>query len=641
VPKCPAAGEIVCNYERQAELTKKYKPKDAAAKQKEWADKRDGCWRTPMQTRELFHRCVPALDQVEKSTSYECDGKAIKAKKRSSCVGLLTETETIRTNTTAGAQELMSALITTSYTVKEWFGDCFTLKYKILFFGSVVSLLLALVYVFLMKYIAGVLVWVLIVLVWLLLGLVSTMLLVKGGSFFWLEFSFAQIEVLSGQLSNREFKEVAALFDATEGVEQKVWCYAGHTAFVVTLVYMVAICAIQSQIKLAIRLIEVTAKIMQSIPLIVVAPVIEWACLLALGAYFALGVANIWTAELSTADLKAALATSTSLDCDAKGDVVDCVTRTFGPTNATASPLDNTTDESAFYPMMGWHIFGYLWCWQFYVGFKTVWTAAAVAEVFWTKGAIGRKSPTIDAFCHVLRYHSGSVAFGALVIAIVKAFRLVMTYVQARLAEAAKDNALVKALNCMLSCCLYCLEKCVKYLTHNAFVMVGIDGTSFCASAKSSFLFLLGNPVRVSFVQAMARLLGYLAMAFVSVLCTLLAYMHFDRLDDGEDALVSSTALPSALVLLCALLVAFAFADVWNIAVDATLFSFLLDEQREEDGAYGGVPSARGGMFAGVWRGSVSETNWGGLAQKLDLHAAAPRCKRRLRSQRSSGESPL
>jgi len=315
-----------------------------------------------------------ALDQVEKSTSYECDGKAIKAKKRSSCVGLLTETETIRTNTTAGAQELMSALITTSYTVKEWFGDCFTLKYKILFFGSVVSLLLALVYVFLMKYIAGVLVWVLIVLVWLLLGLVSTMLLVKGGSFFWLEFSFAQIEVLSGQLSNREFKEVAALFDATEGVEQKVWCYAGHTAFVVTLVYMVAICAIQSQIKLAIRLIEVTAKIMQSIPLIVVAPVIEWACLLALGAYFALGVANIWTAELSTADLKAALATSTSLDCDAKGDVVDCVTRTFGPTNATASPLDNTTDESAFYPMMGWHIFGYLWCWQFYVGFKTVWT---------------------------------------------------------------------------------------------------------------------------------------------------------------------------------------------------------------------------------------------------------------------------
>ena len=315
-----------------------------------------------------------ALDQVEKSTSYECDGKAIKAKKRSSCVGLLTETETIRTNTTAGAQELMSALITTSYTVKEWFGDCFTLKYKILFFGSVVSLLLALVYVFLMKYIAGVLVWVLIVLVWLLLGLVSTMLLVKGGSFFWLEFSFAQIEVLSGQLSNREFKEMAALFDATEGVEQKVWCYAGHTAFVVTLVYMVAICAIQSQIKLAIRLIEVTAKIMQSIPLIVVAPVIEWACLLALGAYFALGVANIWTAELSTADLKAALATSTSLDCDAKGDVVDCVTRTFGPTNATASPLDNTTDESAFYPMMGWHIFGYLWCWQFYVGFKTVWT---------------------------------------------------------------------------------------------------------------------------------------------------------------------------------------------------------------------------------------------------------------------------
>lgn len=34
-------------------------------------------------------------------------------------------------------------------------------------------------------------------------------------------------------------------------------------------------------------------------------------------------------------------------------------------------------------------------------------------------------------------------------------------------------------------CCFYCLEKFIRYMNHNAYTVVAIEGTHFCDAAKT------------------------------------------------------------------------------------------------------------------------------------------------------------
>ena len=38
----------------------------------------------------------------------------------------------------------------------------------------------------------------------------------------------------------------------------------------------------------------------------------------------------------------------------------------------------------------------------------------------------------------------------------------------------------------VVHCCLWCLEKCVRYITMNAYIMIAIEGKGFCLSAWSA-----------------------------------------------------------------------------------------------------------------------------------------------------------
>lgn len=39
-------------------------------------------------------------------------------------------------------------------------------------------------------------------------------------------------------------------------------------------------------------------------------------------------------------------------------------------------------------------------------------------------------------------------------------------------------------LKCCICCC-YCLENFIRYLNHNAYTVIAIDGVNFCSAAKT------------------------------------------------------------------------------------------------------------------------------------------------------------
>lgn len=62
------------------------------------------------------------------------------------------------------------------------------------------------------------------------------------------------------------------------------------------------------------------------------------------------------------------------------------------------------------------------------------------------------------SLCSAMPRHMGSVAFGALILAIVEFIKLIFDYIHAKMNVAAKNSAAGFVLKC-IGCCLGCFER--------------------------------------------------------------------------------------------------------------------------------------------------------------------------------------
>ena len=99
---------------------------------------------------------------------------------------------------------------------------------------------------------------------------------------------------------------------------------------------------------------------------------------------------------------------------------------------------------------------------------------------------------TVKAFQGLFRsytqYHlhfQGTIAFGSLIIAVIQLARSILSYVESKLK--AFNNDLTKCLLCLCKCCLWCLEKFMRFINRNAYIVCAIKSTNFCSSAKTAF----------------------------------------------------------------------------------------------------------------------------------------------------------
>merc|ERR1719436_910437 len=101
----------------------------------------------------------------------------------------------------------------------------------------------------------------------------------------------------------------------------------------------------------------------------------------------------------------------------------------------------------------------------------------------------------------VLRYHVGTVAFGSFIVAVVQFIRYLMKYFEKQ-AEAQKNKVMVLVLKC-IGCCIWCFEKCIKFLNKNAYIQIALLGKGFCTSAKEAFFLIARNVLRFGTIAAL------------------------------------------------------------------------------------------------------------------------------------------
>jgi len=92
-----------------------------------------------------------------------------------------------------------------------------------------------------------------------------------------------------------------------------------------------------------------------------------------------------------------------------------------------------------------------------------------------------------------------------LIIAIVKTIRAVLVYLQKKAKKT--ENKIAQYVICIISCCMWCMEKCIKFLNKHAYILTAIYSYSFCKASRRAFFLLLRNILRVSAINMVASFL--------------------------------------------------------------------------------------------------------------------------------------
>mmetsp|Transcript_36352 Transcript_36352/g.77383 ORF Transcript_36352/g.77383 Transcript_36352/m.77383 type:complete len:944 (-) Transcript_36352:135-2966(-) len=221
--------------------------------------------------------------------------------------------------------------------------------------------------------------------------------------------------------------------------------------------------------------------------------------------------------------------------------------------------------------------FSYLWNNAFFIAVGQCCVAGAVAGWFFTKNADKGKTPVIrTSLWNCFRYHTGSLAMGAFILAVVQFIRYLMKYFEKQ-AAAQKNQIMVIVLK-VAQCCIWCFEQCIKFLNKNAYIQVAMRGTNFCTSARKAFQIILANLIRFGIVAVLGSAIQSIGYIFIMLGTTVSGYFILKAMHPDLNAFI-----PIIMYILMSYCVGMLYMNVFGMAVDTSLQCVIFAEEKGID----------------------------------------------------------
>jgi hypothetical protein len=171
-------------------------------------------------------------------------------------------------------------------------------------------------------------------------------------------------------------------------------------------------------------------------------------------------------------------------------------------------------------------------------------------------------------------YHSGSVALGSLIVALIQLVKYYLQYL-AEQQKKAKNKIMELVFRC-LAYLVWCVEKCVKFLNKNAYIQIAILGKKFCYAAKDAFWLIFRNAGRIAVCTMLAPFVRKFGVLFIMVFTTYFGYqlLMFAFKDD-----ISTPYGACAIYLMIGNVTGRLVMNVFGMAVDTALQCFVADEE--------------------------------------------------------------
>uniref|UniRef100_A0A667X114 Choline transporter-like protein n=1 Tax=Myripristis murdjan TaxID=586833 RepID=A0A667X114_9TELE len=379
---------------------------------------------------------------------------------------------------------------------------------------------------------------------------------------------------------------------------QETWLAFLIIISVAEAIILLTVIFLRKRILIAIALIQEASKAISYMMSSLLYPLFTAVLLLVCVAYW--GVTALYLATSGGPVYKVVALNSSQGDCMSINGTVDCEPTTFNPSEYSHCPSascifikynDEGLLQRNLFNLQIYNVVAFLWCANFVIALGQCTLAGAFASYYW---AFNKPNdipmfPVSAGFMRSLRYHVGSLAFGALILTLVQVVRILLEYIDHKTRSA--QNACARFLMCCLKCCFWCLEKFIKFLNRNAYIMIAIYGKNFCVSAKNAFMLLMRNVIRVVVLDKVTDLLLFFGKLLVVGGVGVLSFFFFSgRILLPGNTFRSETLnyywMPIIVVVIGTYLIAHGFFSVYNMCVD-TLFLCFLEDLERNDGSMG------------------------------------------------------
>ena len=185
------------------------------------------------------------------------------------------------------------------------------------------------------------------------------------------------------------------------------------------------------------------------------------------------------------------------------------------------------------------------------------------------------------SFRRGIRYHFGSLAFGAFIIALCRFIMIWLEYVKKRVESTAGKTSKSKCFKCIMSClqcCVGCVGKVMEYINKHAYIQIALKGDSFCTAAWEGFGLIIRNLGRFSTLALIGSLFTTIGTIFISVASAVIGYFIITEVPYFADEL-NSCVLPVVVFFIIGLILGLVTMSIFGISGDALMHSFLLDEE--------------------------------------------------------------
>ncbi|ODN04010.1 Choline transporter-like protein 4 [Orchesella cincta] len=237
-----------------------------------------------------------------------------------------------------------------------------------------------------------------------------------------------------------------------------------------------------------------------------------------------------------------------------------------------------------------YNFFGLLWLLCFVNDMGDMVLAGCFAGWYWTLNRSKNLStfPVGSSFLRTARYHLGTLAFGSLIISIIKFIRYFLEYVDYKTRQY-QDNPVAKAVMWCMKCCFWCLEKFMKFINRNAYIMVAVYGKNFCTSARDSFFLLMRNALRAFVLDKVTDFLLFMGKLVITGGVAIGSFFLFTHsIGDGVNDTIPQLnfyLIPVIIVTIGTYFIASLFFSVYDMAVDTLFLCFLEDCERNDGSA--------------------------------------------------------
>ena len=428
------------------------------------------------------------------------------------------------------------------------------------------------------------------------------------GVFIWLTIFFVFVLIIFGAASSLLWSQKcvgASLFaqtDVSDLVQGQTVCANGfsipdsngrlavriisYVLFGLSAFYLVLVLLLCKRIRLGIAMNKVAAQFVRQNHAALLVPLFQTLCLIAWWAlWLAAIVFTLTDIPADYRDMQSAWTGDFETALSACSGASGVYIRSFAPGGV---PVYACKEAKYILSWKFWYsIFALVWVNVFIVSSGQMIIAGAVGVWYFTpnhsKGSLGA-FPIRTGFRNTFIYHLGTLAFGSLVLALIRVVRLVFFWQSWVNKKAIPKNPVVGCFVACINAVLAVIDRIVTFINKNAFIQTALMGTNFLVSCAAAVSLIVRNAARIGALAVIGSAVHFLGMIFITASTGFMGWALLAHFYDGQ---IASPVIPTVAFLIMGYLIGSVVISVFSLSVDSILQCFISDEElhKSEGGA--------------------------------------------------------